>query len=179
MKIINKLFIGCFVLGSIFLASCSSCSSDNKKGGGSSNPTDTVPTFCKADTTQVLKMAEDYLEALKNQRYDEALSKLNLILNDSVKPLPEKDKQTILRQQQVFPVLDYHLESYKFITEHRVEVTYEIEFFKKENPKDPIQNTIRITFAPQRINATWYLALMDKSYVTYASEKQKGMETID
>ena len=179
MKIINKLFVGCFVLGSIFLASCSSCSNSKEKGGRSANQTDTVPTFCKADTTQVLKMAEDYLEALKNQKYDEALSKLNLILNDSVKPLPEKDKQMIIRQQQVFPVLDYHLESFKFINEHRVEVTYSIEFFKKEDPNDPIQNTIRITFAPQRINAQWYLALMDKSYVTYTPEKQKDMETID
>jgi len=179
MKIINKLFIGCLLLGSIFLASCSSCSNGNGKGENRANTTDTVPTFCKADTTQVLKMAEDYLEALKNQKYDEALSKLNLILNDSVKPLPEKDKQTIIRQQQVFPVLDYHLESFKFINEHRVEVTYSIEFFKKENPKDPIQNTIRITFAPQRINAQWYLALMDKSYVTYVTEKHEDMETID
>lgn len=58
-------------------------------------------------------------------------------------------------------------------------MTYSIEFFKKEDPNDPIQNTIRITFAPQRINAQWYLALMDKSYVTYTPEKQKDMETID
>ena len=180
MKIFNQLLIGCTLAGSLFLASCSSCSNEKKADiWRSSGVADTVPTFCKEDTTEVLQMAETYLTHLKNKQYDAALSMLHEIVNDSVKPISQEDKQNILRQQEVFPVLDYHLESYEFVNEHKVQLTFSIEFFKKENENDPIQNTIRINFAPQRINATWYLTLMNKSYVTMLNSAEKTVLLAD
>lgn len=163
MRIINKFFIGCLLIACAFFASCSSCSSSKERAVTTQ---DSVPTFCKADTTEVLKMAETYLEHLKNKEFDAALDMLCTIENDSVKPLPEKERQTIVGQQNVFPVLDYKLESYKFQNENNVELTYTIEFFKKAEGEE-IPNTIRITFAPERIGGVWYLTLMNKSYMSY------------
>lgn len=139
------------------MASCSGCSSskDNKDK-------DTIPTFAKADTTEVLELATKYLDLVKNKQYDDAEAMLSVIENDSVMQLSDEQKRMIRGQQKVFPVLDYHLVDMEFINENRVHVTYAIEFFKKD-PKDSIQNTIRLTFAPQRINAVWYLELLDRS----------------
>jgi len=151
------------------MASCSSCS-----GNKNESQTDSVPTFSKADTTEVLKMAETYLTHLKNKEYDAALSMLYFVENDSVKPLPEKEKQNIIAQQNIFPVLDFKLESFKFASEFNVEATYSIEFFKKQDPDDPIQNTIRITFAPVKSDGTWYLALLSKSYMSHIDEQEEN-----
>lgn len=170
MKIICKFFVGCLVLCSLFLASCSSCGG-SKDGKTAKN--DTIPTFCKADTTEVLQMAESYLNHLKNKEYDAAFDMLRHVSNDSISNLTNDERQQLLAQQKAFPVLDYKLESYKFVNEYRVELTYSIEFFKKQNEEDPIQNTIRITFAPQRINATWYLTLMEKSVMTMVGLQER------
>jgi len=125
---------------------------------------DSIPVFCKADTTEVLQLTEKYLNHLKKKEFDAALGMLNEIRNDSVYSLPENKKQIIIKQQEVFPVLNYKLESYQFKDEHNVELTYSIEFFEKSEGSD-LPNTIRVTFAPQRINAQWYLAVMEKSYI--------------
>ena len=173
MKILCKFFVGCLVLCSLFLASCTSCGG-SKDGKTAKN--DTIPTFCKADTTEVLQMAETYLEHLKNKEYDAAFEMLRNVQNDSISNLTEEQRKQLLAQQKAFPVLDYKLESYKFINDYRVEVTYSIEFFKKAKEDDPIQNTIRITFAPQRINATWYLTLMDKSVMTMVELPERTIQ---
>lgn len=162
MRIIHKFFIGCIIICSIIMASCSNCSGNKDRADSQ----DSVPTFSKADTTEVLKMAENYLTHLKNKEYDAALHMLYYVENDSVKPLPDDEKQKIIEQQNVFPVLDFKLESYKFVNEFNVEATYSIEFFKKPDPDDPIQNTIRITFAPVKYDGAWYLALLSKSYMS-------------
>lgn len=137
------------------LGSCSGGPSDAKEA------TDTIPTFVKADTMEVLDLVEQYLDYVKNNEYDAALAMLNVIENDSVKPLDEKMKASIRMQQQVFPVLDYQVEEMEFVHEHSVRVTYAIEFLKKE-PGSNIPNMMRLSFAPQRINATWYLELLDR-----------------
>lgn len=141
--------------GMAALHSCSGCSHGGKGGGA-----DSVPTFVKADTAEVLAMAESYLDCVRDGRYDEAVGMLRVIKNDSILPLPEKTEQSIRMQQKTFPVLEYRLTDMEFANENRVKVTYAIEFFKKDSA-DNIQNTITLTFAPQRINAKWYLELLD------------------
>ena len=86
---------------------------------------------------------------------------LCVIENDSVKPLTEDMRQSIMVQQRTFPVINYRLTDMEFVDANRVKVTYAIEFFEKEQGSS-MQNTISITFAPQRINGDWYLELMDR-----------------
>ena len=140
------------------MPSCSGCSnkSDSEKS-------DTIPTFVKADTAEVLAMTETYLNHVRNGNYDGAIGMLVQIVNDSVKELSPETEQNIRMQQKTFPVLDYHLTEMKFINENKVKITYDIEFFKKDSA-DRIKNTISISFAPQRINAQWYLELLDRGF---------------
>jgi len=142
--------------GIIGLGSCSGCSS-GKDGGR-----DTIPTFAKGDTIEVLRLTADYLECLKNKEFDKATAMLHTIVSDSVKPLDPKVEQRIRALQNTFPVLSYRVVDMEFVNQNRVTVTYAIEFFEKD-PHDSIQNTYRLTFAPQRINAKWFLELADKS----------------
>lgn len=160
MKIIIRSVIACLALCWMF-AACTGCSGDKNRA----RSTDSVPTFSKADTTEVVAMCETYLNHLKAKEYDQAIGMLNYILNDTVHPLPEADKATIIKQQNVFPVLDYTLESMEFKDPNNVILTYSIKFFEKPEGSD-IPNTIRIAFSPQRINGQWYLELMNKSYIT-------------
>lgn len=146
------------VAAAIGFGACSGCSSDSGKHK------DTIPTFVKADTTEVLRLTAEYLECVKNKEYDKATAMLRTIVDDSVMPLSEATEQRIRAQQKTFPVLSYRVADMEFVNANRVTVAYAIEFFKKD-PRDSIQNTIRVTFAPQRIGSQWYLELSDKSNV--------------
>ena len=143
-----------FVL-TVAMSSCSGCSSRSER------QTDSTPTFVKADTAMVLELAESYLNHVRDKDYDGAVSMLNVITNDSVMPLTADMRQSIIVQQRTFPVMGYQLTDMEFVDANRVKVTYAIEFFEKE-PGSSMQNTISITFAPQRINGDWYLELMDR-----------------
>lgn len=148
-----------FITVAMAMPSCSGCS-DNK---GDSEASDTIPTFVEADTSEVLAMTEAYLNHVRNGQYDEAIGMLVQIVDDTVKTLSPETEQSIRMQQKTFPVLDYRLTEMKFINENRVKITYDIEFFKKDSA-DQIKNTISISFAPQRINAQWYLELLDRPF---------------
>lgn len=145
------------VAGAMGFWSCSGCSSHD-----GDKTTDTIPTFVKADTAEVLKLTSAYLDCVKNKEYDKATAMLCTIINDSVMPLSEVTAQRVRSQQLTFPVLSYRVVDMEFVNQNRVTVTYAIEFFEKD-PHDSIQNTYRLTFAPQRINAKWFLELADKS----------------
>lgn len=156
----KKLILIVVVIGAIIsgLASCTGCTGKGDKAK------DTIPTFAKGDTVEVLNMVEMYLEYVKNKEYDKAIEMLHDITNDSVAPLSAEMERKVRQEQQVFPVLDYKRDTMSFINEHRVEVTYDVEFFERDSTTN-IPNTVKMTFAPQRINATWYLCLLDRSYM--------------
>ncbi len=139
-----------------FMASCSGCSSNTDK-----KKKDTIPTFVKADTTAVVRLTEDYLNLVKENRYDEAIEKLSEITNDSVAKLSKETEEMVRKQQKMFPILDYKLDTMEFINEHKVRMTYRIKFMESEDPQFP--TTTRLTFSPQRINAQWYLELLSRS----------------
>lgn len=153
-KLLISLITG--IAAAACISSCSGCSSD-----AGSECTDSIQMFVKADTAEVMALAEDYLRLVHDERYDEAISMLSVIENDSVWPVPEETRREIKIQQRTFPVLDYRMEYVTFVDEHTVRVTYIVEFFRKA-PGETVQNTVRLTFAPQRINGTWYLELLDR-----------------
>ncbi len=156
-KILALVVLFLAVVIEMFLFSgCSSC--------GKKNPMDTVPELTKTDTTEVIKLTEEYLEHVKNKEYDEAIAMLHEFTLKEINQLsPEKD--SIIRiQQKMFPVIDYELTDMKFENSRKVRITYAVEFFEKD-PDDKIPNTIKLTFAPQRIAHVWYLALVERSHV--------------
>ncbi len=143
----------CCALCLAILAAC------GKKTGKEEEP----PMFNEADTAAVIQLTEDYLDLVKGGQYDQAISMLHDILNDSVRELPQEREANIREQQKMFPVLSYERTDMLFITPHKVRVTYSVEFFAKE-PDSDIPNTVSLTFEPQRINGEWYLELSDRSH---------------
>ncbi len=143
------------IAGMSLFSGCTSC--------GKGEPEDNIHEITKADTAEVLRLTEEYLNHVKNKEYDEAMVMLNDILNDSVRELSAKRDSAIRMQQQMFPVLNYELTDMKFINSKRVRITYAIEFFEKD-PESDIPNTVKLTFAPQRIAHTWYLELVERSH---------------
>ncbi len=142
--------------GMSLFSGCASCGKHKAK--------DTVPEFTKADTVEVLRLTEEYLEHVKNHEYDEAMAMLHDIMKNEVRDLTPKRDSAIRLQQKMFPVLNYELKEMKFINSKKVRVTYAIEFFEKD-PQDKIPNTIRMTFAPQRVANKWYLELVERSHI--------------
>ncbi len=156
-KILALVVLFLAIVIEMFLFSgCSSC--------GTKRPKDTVPELTKADTLEVIRLTEEYLDHVKNKEYDEAMAMLHDIVKNNPGELsPEKDS-IIRKQQKMFPVLSYELTDMEFISSKNVKITYSIEFFEKD-PEDKIPNTIRLTFAPQRIVHEWYLELDERSHV--------------
>lgn len=160
-KGIMKKLLFLFISLVMVMASCS-----DKKSSQKEITADDIPTFVKADTTIITKIAEEYLELLKVQDYENAFRKLYIIdKNSQPHPIPDDEKTRLLTQTKTFPVLNYKLVEQEFIDEYNVTLAYEIEFFEKD-PSNPIPNTIRMVFNPQRINADWYLCIANKSYMT-------------
>ncbi len=120
--------------------------------------------FNEADTAAVVQLTEEYLDLVKDGQYDQAITMLHDILNDSVRELPQEREANIREQQRMFPVLSYERTDMQFFNPHKVRVTYSVEFFEKE-PGSDLPNTVSLTFEPQRIHGEWYLELSDRSHL--------------
>lgn len=122
-----------------------------------------VPEFCKADTLQVLNLVDKYLLHLKNKEFDEAFQMLYHIRNDQVYNLTDSERNGIKQQYKLFPVYDYKIVNYEFNNIHDTRVTYTIRF-TNDTLNSLIPTTIKMSLQPQRINAVWYLGVMNDSY---------------
>lgn len=153
-----------YIVLSIGLTSCTGCSSDEKQKTEQARTIQQEKVFTGKDSAEILKLTTQYLDLVKEKRNDEAIAVLHKIDGDSIGDIPEKEKTDLMTTQKVFPVLSYKLEDIKFHDERYVEVVYEIEFFEKA-PNEQMPNTYKLTFSPKRINGTWYLTLMNKSFM--------------
>lgn len=123
-----------------------------------------VPTYCSKDTLEVVELTTEYLELLKNKEFDQAMQMLCHIEGDSVFSLTEKEKTELQNQYKLFPVLSYKIEDYTFTDIYHNEIVYSIEFFEK-GTDDKLPNTMRFTLQPKRINAVWYLTVLNRSHI--------------
>lgn len=114
--------------------------------------------FVKGDTTYVIKMAEHYLDLIKEREYEEAFGMLTEIIDEEPNEFSEEKMTELYNFYSAFPVLDYTIVGMEFKNEYNVRLVYKIKFFENEEGSN-IPNTYKITFAPQRLNATWYLEI--------------------
>lgn len=121
-----------------------------------------IPMFVIGDSIEVQGMIEEYLDLIHDKNYELAFSKLYNIQGDVVNSISEEEQEDLMQQYYTFPVIKYHCESMDFIDERHVNITYVIEFFEKD-PDSNIPNTYKITFAPQRLNAQWFICIKNES----------------
>lgn len=128
------------------------------------NSESVVPEFCKADTIEVIALVEKYFTHLKNNEYDEAFRMLYHIENDKVYNLTDKERNGVNRQYKLFPVLDYSIKSYEFNSIHDTKVNVNVRF-SNDTINSQLPVTINVSVQPQRINAVWYLGILNESYM--------------
>lgn len=149
----------CAIAFLVFLISFSAC--NQRKSIPSDVETDTIPTFVKGDTIEVVNMASDYLDCIKKGKYEEAVSRLRYFENDTAKLYSDDVLKSIIRHHKNIPVLGYQLKDMTFVDAAHVRLTFSIKFMEAEQDSK-IPNTVCFTFEPQRINAEWYLGLPEE-----------------
>lgn len=153
MKYTGILFILCMAF-----VSCHNAGSKKEAG----QQAEVIPTFCKADTADVERLANEYLEHLKKKEFDLALQMLYHMRNDSILELSNKEREDLKLQYKAFPVLSYRIEGIAFKDAYNTEVMYSIEFFKREPGQENIPNTMNFRLNPQKIGSTWRLGVLNK-----------------
>lgn len=134
-----------------------------KKDGGSVIEDINMPkmTLDSQDTIIVDQLATEFIEHLKNNEYEDAISMLYYLHPDSsIVPMP---RNLAIRQEQIFrtfPVLDYHFESIRFRTETDCQVKFNITFSRSAEGQD---HTTSLYLQPVRRDGQWYLTVRDSS----------------
>lgn len=118
-------------------------------------------TLTNQDTVQMLKLADDCMELLKNKDIDGALAMLNEY-DDSlgqVSPLSENTLRRYHRLFTMFPVQSYIRAEYTFMLEGVNNVKYNIIFAEEDHPDVNGVPQTSFMFNPVRIDGQWYLTV--------------------
>ena len=141
-----------------FLVACG----DKKNNNEDVTITDETHFFCATDSNTVLSMADEHMQHLKNKEYDAAYSEMYNIVDDSVSLITANEKQILINQRNLFPVLSYQVEDYSFADEKNVTVKYQVTFFDKPLD-DQTPNTVGYTVGFQRLQGKWHMQLLNKN----------------
>lgn len=146
----------------LVLAVClAGCSGKEKKTEDHSRRP--MMTLEQRDTAQVFELTKSFLESLKANDIDKAVSMLYFLDADrQVVPLPDSLVELQKVVFRTFPVLNYKIESIIFNTETDSQVKYTVEFFEKK-PGDPRPNTTSFFIKPMRVKGQWYLTMYDSN----------------
>lgn len=111
-----------------------------------------------ADTATVLGLAKNYLDCLKKNDVEGALSQLSVVKGADVSPLSEDRKQELRKTNKLFPILRYRIDEIRMYSDSDTEVRYTAEFFEKKIT-DKRPNTIQGSVHPRRVQGQWVLTL--------------------
>lgn len=114
-----------------------------------------------ADTTAMLKLADEAMEQLKAKKIDQVIASL-YEYNDStqeVKPLTEETAKRYMRRFKMFPVLDYYREYYSFMLEGCNDVKYCVTFATAEQAGTKEAPTTMFMFNPVKVDGEWKLCV--------------------
>lgn len=147
-----------FSLSLLLLLSFSSCS--HKKASRQERVEEFRSTLNKEDTTEMLKLADDAMELLKNRQYDQVLA--NLCEYDSVKgvrPLSKETAKKYMNMFRMFPVREYQRMYYSFQLEGCNDVKYEVVWATAEQAgtKEPAKTAYM--FNPVKVDGVWKLCV--------------------
>lgn len=141
------------------LLAFTSCSS--RKQSRSEQVSEFREQLTHEDTTIMLKMCDDAMEALKAKNIDKVLASL-CEYNDStkeVKPLSAETAQRYRRQFTMFPVLSYERKYYSFQLEGCNDVKYEVVFATAEQAGTEEPAKTAYMFNPVKIDGQWVLCV--------------------
>ncbi|WP_444363248.1 hypothetical protein [Prevotella sp.] len=113
------------------------------------------------DTTTMLKLCDDAMEALKAKNIDKVLASLCEYTDSTkeVKPLSKETAQRYRRQFTMFPVLSYERKYYSFQLEGCNDVKYEVVFATAEQAGTDQPAKTAYMFNPVKIDGQWRLCV--------------------
>lgn len=142
---------------------CFSSCSDNSKNKKQVYTPKANMVLEQKDSAEVYNLTKNFLELLKANEIDKAMSMLYFLDADrDIVPLPDSLVERQKAVFKMFPVLDYKIESIIFNTETDSQVKYTVEFFKKQ-PGDTRPNTTSFFVKPMREKGQWFLTMYDSN----------------
>jgi hypothetical protein len=166
-------FIIIVVVTLISFSSCNSCS--NKQHDPSFEEMVTQAPempISKNDTIEVRALATQFLENLRNHRYDQALSMLYYLNGDKIVSLPSKLAVEQMKVFRAFPVYSYTIDNLIFFRETDNQLRYTVIFqLNKKGDFNHRPKQIKGVLRPVRYKGKWYLTAADtKSETGHGSE---------
>ena len=120
------------------------------------------------DTAAVKQLVTQYLDLLKDGQLEQAVDMLNILKEEKIAPLPERQRQDQLMVLKAFPVYSYQIDRYSFYKETDSEVSYYITVQDPAKFAEPAKMNLMIR--PVRENGKWYLTLANTRGEDKASE---------
>ena len=158
------LFLVAGVLVLLLAASCKKKAEAPK----STDPLAPQMTVSAFDTTTVQQLTYEFLDLLKEEKYDEAISRLYVLENDQVMPLPDNQKAECLFSLGLHKIYGYQITDYTFFKETDSEVRCEMYIEDPATKSDPAR--LVCLFRPVRRNGAWYLTLANTQTETQRSQ---------
>lgn len=131
-----------------------------------------APLITHEDTVRAFEMTREYMEALKNNQIDSALSMLVYYPVDTVYQLPADIKARMKKQYEIFPVKDYSIETSYFEDQLNAQVTYKYRFMDPpaNDPNYPV--TMNVTLQVKFYQGDYYLSLYEHSVISRGSKTE-------
>ena len=115
----------------------------------------------KKDTIKVLELTNQFMTAVKEQRYADAAIMLHETKADDPFAQPElldnTQLKSVLHRLKAFPIYDYSITDYIFKEALDNEVRCKVILFPKNDEKDTRPNTTTWYFKPVRFLGEWKL----------------------
>ncbi|MCD8235051.1 MAG: hypothetical protein LUD00_00025 [Prevotellaceae bacterium] len=150
------VFAGCAaVMVCLVMLSVSSCHSNTSS--------QEEPEFTQQDTADIRNIAVVYMDLLKSGDYESAARMLLKEQEDSsLSVLTEDEIRSEVARSEMFPCLNYTIDTLMLNADGGSVVKCIVEFFEKD-PDDPRPNTIGFTLCPVKDeNGEWKLVKADK-----------------
>ena len=156
MRKINLLIVG---LIAAFIVSCNQ--SGKKTETDSQATVKHLMVLSQKDTIQVLDLTNQFMTAVKEQRYADAAMMLHEMKTDDPFAQPElldnTQLKSVLHRLKAFPKYDNSITDYIFKEALDNEVLSKVILFPKNDEKDTRPNTTTWYFKPVRFLGEWKL----------------------
>lgn len=155
-------------ISSIMLTACGNKQQENKTFDRNEILTandriDTNSVYNSGDTAEVIRLTHEYLDYLKGNNYDAALSMLSDVKTqtNTVSALSDEQAKRLMRKMELFPVENYDINDVKFYSDKDTEVSYTIN--KNEAAEGP-STAMKCILCFRKINGQWYATVLDSDY---------------
>lgn len=159
LKYIAYILVAVFIIGYIFYT-MNGCSSEDRRVAPKSTQ-ETLMDLSKQDTTAVMNLAKQYLDLVRDRKYDEALDMIYVLdKQEGIIPLSEENRQKQKQAYMMFPVYDYEITRVIFWKETDCRLDYSISITQPADGSEPAK--MGCALRPIRYGHDWFLTIANR-----------------